>query len=145
MPESCKHTPALHMAAQHLIRHGKIETFDAVYRWTCGLCGAPRRTTRLSDTVYALRHAWGWLIDMTRDSEMLATYTLVKVGDIPGVDNTKPHPRRLVRDGGETKWACAACGTTVPRLEGRTKALLGGYELAHCPTCKRVAAFRLVA
>jgi rubredoxin len=94
----CKHESALRMAAEALLRDGMIRTYDAVYRWTCPLCGAPQRTTRLADTVYALRHAYGWDIATHAESDLLAVYTLKKAGDMPGDPNTGTHPRRLVRD-----------------------------------------------
>lgn len=98
MTSQHQHQTILRGAAEELLRTGRIETFDAVYRWVCPDCGMPQRTTRLADTVYALRHAYGWQIDTEQpDKDNLAAYVLVKRGDMPGESNG-PHPRKLVRD-----------------------------------------------
>ncbi len=94
----CNHPSALRIAAEALRKDGVLRTFEAVYRWTCPDCGMPRRTTRLADTIYALRHAYGWVIETHPESEQLAVYTLVKAGDMPGDPSKGPHPRQLVRD-----------------------------------------------
>jgi rubrerythrin len=92
-----KHQTILRGAAEELKRNGYIRTYDAVYRWVCPDCGHPDRTTRLADTMYALRHAYGWVITTHAETDQLAVYTLVKAGDMPGESNG-PHPRQLVRD-----------------------------------------------
>lgn len=155
---SCKHRSALQIAASELIDKGLLRTFEAVYRWTCPDCGGPRRTTRLADTIYALRHAYGWVIETQHEGDLLAVYTLTKAGDMPGEDNG-PHPRRLVRDWApktspaqghnpvvdaavEGIWLCTNCGAAfderqMPTLPG-AKRLIGGYWQARCTSevCK---------
>lgn len=154
-----RHPPVLRIAAQHLVRVGRIETFDAVYRWQCPDCGLPRRTTRLADTMYALRHAYGWdIVTIQPHGEVLAAYVLVKAGDMPGETNT-PHPRQLVgtirgtgaADSGSGPtptapsprmdsqpepqlWECSQCQTRS-QLSPTAKMLLGGMASQPCPRC----------
>ena len=108
----CKHRPAIQIAATELKRNGVLRTYDAVYRWTCPDCGRPQRTTRLADTVYALRHAYGWTIQTHAEAGNLAVYTLVRPGDMPGDESTGPHPRQLV---GDAKFVRRAAQETLAR------------------------------
>lgn len=100
MTTAHKHQTIIQGAAEELQRSGVIRTYDAVYRWVCPDCGKAQRTTRLADTVYALRHAYGWEIHTSQEEghDNLATYTLVKAGDMPGDEANGPHPRQLVGD-----------------------------------------------
>lgn len=152
-----KHEPIILGAAKELHRTGRIETFDAVYRWVCPDCGYPQRTTRLADTIYALRHAYGWDISTEIDNtkQSLAAYVLVKAGDMPGRGDT-PHPRRLVRDAQPERKgyadypgvgvpveavptpkmvACSECKWTVPVGQLGGQVMLGGWVQAKCQSC----------
>ncbi len=156
MTTTHKHQTILQVAAEELLDKGRIETFDAVYNWMCPDCGARQRTTRLADTVYTLRHAYGWVIETDQpDKEQLAAYKLVKAGDMPGDESKGPHPRQLVRDTevkpqasihdydgkpipveaipSPERWECANCGHIVKKPIGQPQ--LGGYRRAPCPHC----------
>jgi predicted RNA-binding Zn-ribbon protein involved in translation (DUF1610 family) len=156
------HQTILRGAAEELLRTGTIRTFDAVYRWVCPDCGHPDRTTRLADTIYTLRHAYGWEITTHAESGNLAIYTLVKAGDMPGDKSAGPHPRRLVRDyanrtyeGMEDdvapsvdvapRWACVMCSheTTDPFLMNGSRQL-GDYWTVPCPDCNARTIYRPV-
>jgi len=153
---ACKHPSVLAISAQHLLAEGSIETYDAVYRWHCPLCGMPRRTTRLADTMYALRHAYGWVIDTVRDNgqDMLARYVLVEAGDMPGDPSTGTHPRVLTRARAAVQatmraalsadttpswtaaaanpkyWRCTNCQRVTSKPEGDL--MLGGWRKVQC-------------
>ncbi len=152
MTEKHRHRTALWIAATELQLHGVIRTFDAVYRWTC-TCGAIRRTTRLADTIYTLRHAYDWDISTHNEQGNLAVYTLVKIGDMPDDPSTGPHPRKLVRDwtpalspatGKNPRvdealkgvWLCTHCGAAYDETQIEqlpyAKRVLGGYWSARC-------------
>lgn len=156
-----KHQTILLGAAQELLRAGRIETFDAVYNWVCPECSQPQRTTRLADTVYALRHAYGWLIETEQEGTNLSAYLLVKAGDMPGDASKGPHPRRLV---GEVKpqnavgyrnyigkpvpvsavpnpfkWRCGVCHFVIDKPLGQP--MLGGYRQVDCPRCQKRRVF----
>ena len=158
---TCKHRPAIQMAAQALMHNRALRTYDAVYRWTCPDCGQAQRTTRLADTVYALRHAYGWEIETRIDPGNLAVYTLVKPGDMPGDESKGPHPRKLVGEGrlvtvstptGYTPYdgqpvpveaipdsdrvECAICGWKPrPDQIDNREVLLGGWVKGICKGC----------
>lgn len=150
-----KHQTILRGAAEELKRTGVIRTYDAVYRWVCPDCGHPDRTTRLADTIYTLRHAYGWKIATHAETDMLAVYTLVKVGDMPGDPALGPHPRVLVgstpsveatKPTGYTpydgkpvpveaipspkRWRCLRCKRETTQVLGDS--MLGGYRLVQC-------------
>jgi len=145
-----KHQTILRGAAEELLRTGHIDTYDAVYRWVCPDCGMPQRTTRLADTIYALRHSYGWDIKTHQPNhDMLASYVLVTAGDMPGDGSLGPHPRQLV---GEKKsnsihqydgkpipveaipspkrWRCRRCKRETSQPDGEP--MLGGYRLVRC-------------
>ena len=159
MTTTHKHQPIVVGAAQELLRAGKIETFDAVYKWVCPECGLPQRTTRLADTIYTLRHAYGWEISTNiPEADQLAVYVLVKAGDMPGDESKGPHPRNLVRDQelvaeaakvgihkydgkpipveaipSPSQWRCTNCDYVVSKPIGQPA--LGGFRRGDCPHC----------
>jgi len=119
-----KHQPIVVGAAQELLRAGKIETFDAVYKWVCPECGLPQRTTRLADTIYTLRHAYGWEISTNiPEADQLAVYVLVKAGDMPGDESKGPHPRQLVRNGESVSVSRFSSDLSGVSLEGSVPSL----------------------
>lgn len=98
------------LVKEALMRDGRIEAYDAVYRLT-DPDGHPHRLTRLAVTIHTLRRR-GWDIETVEEPGKLAVYVLRATPETP-----------VLR--------CPVCD--APLSEMRQTIAMGWY-LGYCPT-----------